>query len=200
VTAQIALPADKDLAAVVRGFVDYWSDPAPNRFGSFAWAPDVHLVAPFLEQTIGVTEGYQEMARMLSVFDSVVGEVHRWATTPDAVLIEWTMRARVGRRHLEVPFMDRITVRDGLIVERVAFMREFDLFRHVVVSPRAAVRAWRAGLAPFRWQRRLSRAMTSRRRFLPPSDLSAPAGGNTGEGPTAIRGRDRAVRRRGGSS
>ena len=74
---------------------------------------------PFGELSRGDLPGY--MAGLVAGIANHQITPLSWGPTPDGVLIEWLMTGRIGDAPLEVRGVDRFTLRDGLIVEGVAY-------------------------------------------------------------------------------
>ncbi|HWH32561.1 MAG TPA: nuclear transport factor 2 family protein [Egibacteraceae bacterium] len=148
---------DADAAArLAEAFAEAWARPSLAAFRPLL-ADDVRLSAPFMDDTAGVEEGLGELARLLRLWPDVRGEVHRWGATADGVLIEWTMRGRLGRADVAVPAVDRIVIRDGLIAERVAYFDTLPLLAAALRQPRLWPAVLRSGLGPSARLRRAAR-------------------------------------------
>ena len=72
------------------------------------------------------------------------GEVVRWGRTDDGVLIELTLRGTLGGRPLEWTVVDRIVLRDGIIVARRSYFDPLPLALPLLRSPRVALALLRA--------------------------------------------------------
>jgi hypothetical protein len=65
------------------------------------------------------------------------GEVERWAVGDDVAYVELTLRGTLGGRPIAWRTCDRITLRDGVAVERQAYFDPGPLVRAIVTRPRA---------------------------------------------------------------
>lgn len=107
-----------DGAAFVENWSQVWRDHDADRWVNLLHADGV-LRNPFGELKRDDLPGY--MAGLVSgIADHAISPL-AWGTTPDGVLIEWLMTGRLGERPLEVRGVDRFTLRDGRIVEGVAY-------------------------------------------------------------------------------
>lgn len=127
--------------AFVAGFVEGWRSPesaedAARHFEPLL-APDVRLIQPQLP--VGV--GYEDLRRrflepLFELMPDVRGEVDRWAARGDDVFIELTLIGTIGGRPVSMRACDRVTLRDGLAVERESHADPAPLLVAVARSPR----------------------------------------------------------------
>ena len=68
----------------------------------------------------------------------------------EVVLIELAIRARVGGRPVTLHTVDKITLRDGVAVERIATLDPLELLGAIALSPRSWPRFARIRLAGLR--------------------------------------------------
>jgi ketosteroid isomerase-like protein len=126
----------------VAGFAAGWAEPTDA--DSFAdhfepmMAEDIRLIQPQLPVTVGKRAFRECFARPLfELLSEVRGTVESWAVSGDVAFIELTIRGRLANRPVELRTVDRITLRDGLAVERVANFDPLPLLRAVALTPRA---------------------------------------------------------------
>jgi ketosteroid isomerase-like protein len=126
----------------VAGFAAGWAEPSDA--DSFAdhfepmMADDIRLIQPQLPTTVGKRAFREQFARpMFELLDDVRGTVESWAASGDVAFIELTIRGRVGGRPAELRTTDRVILRDGLAVERVAYTDPLSLLGAVALAPRA---------------------------------------------------------------
>jgi ketosteroid isomerase-like protein len=140
--AATSSPAEAAAAeAFVDGFVAGWRSPgsaeaAARRFERLV-APDVRLIQPQLP--VGV--GYEGLRRgflepLFELMPDVRCEVDRWAARGDDLFIELTLTGTVGGRTVRMRACDRVTLRDGLAVERESHADPAPLLAAVARSPR----------------------------------------------------------------
>jgi ketosteroid isomerase-like protein len=104
---------------------------------------DIRLIQPQLPQITGKRAFRQDFARPLfDLLSEIRGTVESWASQPqgdgEVVFIELTIHARLaGGRAVQMRTVDKITLRDGLAVERVANMDPLELLGPVALSPRS---------------------------------------------------------------
>ena len=141
------LVAERTAAEWVAGFAEGWR--APTDADSFCdhfdplLAEEIRLIQPQLPVVVGKRAFRDRFARPLfSLLSEVRGTVGDWAATQDGddefVFIELEIRGRVaGGRPVVLRTIDKITLRDGLAVERIASLDPTDLLRGVALSPRS---------------------------------------------------------------
>jgi hypothetical protein len=104
-------------------------------------APDVHLLGPQLPPLTGFDAFEQSFVKpMFSLIPDVRAEVERWAASDNAatdatVYIEVTMRGTIGRHPLSFRACDRLTLRDGIAIERESYFDPLPLLLGVLRSP-----------------------------------------------------------------
>ena len=130
----------------VEAFADGWRAPTDADSFSDHFAPylsdRIRLVQPQMHEVVGKEAFREQFARPLfDLFSEIRGTVGSWASTPDAdgevVLIELTIRARVGGRPVALHTVDKVTLRDGVAVERIATFDPLEVLGAVALSPRA---------------------------------------------------------------
>jgi len=144
-----------DVTRFVRAFADAWAQPTAERLGALLH-PDVRLVAPLMKVTVGKAASVEEMRRLLLLWPDVRIEVERWSGSGDLVFIEIAMRATFAGRPLSVRGIDRITLRDGLVVERVTYVADpLSMLAILLTRPTGWRRWWRSGVGSPRRRCRL---------------------------------------------
>jgi SnoaL-like protein len=139
--------AEGDWESVVRWFADGWdSPPSAHHFADHfnaGFHPDVRLVQPGAPTVIG-HDAFRALFRgIFSLTPDLRADVHRWAPSGDAVYIDFSLSGTVGRRRISWPVIDRITVRNGLVSERVSWFDPGTLYGAVARHPRSWPRAMR---------------------------------------------------------
>jgi len=126
----------------VAGFAAGWAEPTDA--DSFAdhfepmMAEEIRLIQPQLPTTVGKRAFRDQFARPLfELLTDVRGTVESWAASGDVVFIELVIRGRVGSRAAELRTVDKVILRDGLAVERVAYTDPLSLLGAVALAPRA---------------------------------------------------------------
>jgi ketosteroid isomerase-like protein len=149
---------DADVAARwVEGFAEGWRSPAgPEAFVEHVHpmlADDVRLIQPQLPTVVGRRAfAEQFVGPLFGLVGGIRGEVERWAAAGDTLYIELTLRGRLGRRPVAWRTCDRVTLRDGVAVERESYFDPLPLLAAVARSPRTwprflALRLRAAGLS-----------------------------------------------------
>jgi ketosteroid isomerase-like protein len=152
-----AAPAriDSPAEAFVEAFTDGWR--APIDADHFAehfeplLDPNVRLIQPGAPTTTGREAFRERFARPLfDLIPDLHGTVEGWAVREDTVYIELRLEGTVGRRPVMIRTCDRITLRDGRVVERLAHLDPTPLLAAVALTLRA-------------WPRAIRQQLTSRR-------------------------------------
>jgi SnoaL-like protein len=145
---------DGGAADFVRRFAEFWTAPSPERLHTVL-APQVRLVAPMTPTTHTLEEGKRTFAESLELIPDLTAEVHRWGTTDDGVLIEFTLSGSIGRGPISWHAVDRFVLGEGgLATERISY---FDSAPIAVTAARR-LRAWpRFARLQLRRLRRLSK-------------------------------------------
>jgi hypothetical protein len=139
--------ATRTAAEWVEGFAEGWRAPTDADSFSDHFEPllgdEMRLVQPQMPDRVGKRAFREEFARPLfSLLQDVRGTVGSWAATEkgdDTILfVELEIRARLaGGRPVTLRTTDRITLRSGVAVERIANLDPLELLGPVALSPRA---------------------------------------------------------------
>jgi hypothetical protein len=136
----------------VDGFVEGWRAPAsPERFAEHfrsLLADEVCLVGPQMP----ILRGFRAfavsfVAPTFALIPDLHGEVERWAGDDETIYIELTLRGTIGRRAISFRACDRISLRDGVCVERESYFDPSAILAAVARSPSAWPRFLRIQLA-----------------------------------------------------
>jgi ketosteroid isomerase-like protein len=128
--------------AWVEMFAAGWANPVDA--DTFAdhfephFQPDVRMIQPSMRPIVGKQRFREEFARPL--FDLVPdlhGTVENWAADGDVIYIELRLEGTIGRRRFTMHTCDRIKLRDGKAVERVAYLDASPLLKAVALTPRS---------------------------------------------------------------
>jgi ketosteroid isomerase-like protein len=153
----MAATAEDTTAAAewVAAFAEGWSDPADadafcDHFDPWL-DPQVRMIQPSLRPTVGREAFREEFARPLfNLVPDLHGTVENWAAAGDSLYIELRLEGTLGRRAFTVRTCDRIRLRDGKAVERVAYLDPAPLLKAVALSPRSWPRFIRSQLRSLR--------------------------------------------------
>ena len=127
-------------AEFVERFMRFWAAPDPAALDELLH-DDAHLVQPLMPEARSRAAYAQSTRRLLAVMPDLHGRTHRWGPTEDGVLIEHTLAGTLGGKALSWDLTDRITLRDGRVVERIAYFDPLPLLLGVVKRPRAWLRS-----------------------------------------------------------
>ncbi len=124
-------------ADFVKRFAEFWEAPAVSRLDTL-FAPDVRLSAPMIPTTRGADAGKRAFAELFELIPDMSAEVHRWGATHDGVLIEFTVRGRVGGAPISWESVDRFVLdANGLATERFTYFDSLPLVLSLLRRPRA---------------------------------------------------------------
>ncbi len=112
---------DATAADFVARFADFWRPPVDLAKLDSLLHPDVRLVAPGMEPTVGRAAGMAAFRNVFAMTPDLHLDVERWRGDADVVFIEVTLRGTLNGRVLAIPGVDRILLRDGMVLERVAY-------------------------------------------------------------------------------
>jgi ketosteroid isomerase-like protein len=129
-------------AAWVAMFAEGWANPVDT--DTFCdhfdpWHdPEVRMIQPSVRPTVGRKAFREEFARPLfTLVPDLHGTVENWSATGELVYIELRLEGTVGKRPFTLHTCDRIRLRDGKAVERVAYLDPAPLLKAVALSPRS---------------------------------------------------------------
>jgi ketosteroid isomerase-like protein len=135
---------DPDTAARtwVEAFAEGWRRPRdPESFAAHfrpLLAPEIRLIQPQLPEIRGHSAFEEEFVKPLfALFGDLHGEVERWASTGHSLYIELTLRGTLAGRPLSWRVCDRLTLRDGMAIERESYFDPSPLIAAVARTPRA---------------------------------------------------------------
>jgi ketosteroid isomerase-like protein len=142
-------------AAWVAMFAEGWANPIDT--DAFCdhfdpWLdPEVRMIQPSVRPTVGRKAFREEFARPLfTLVPDLHGTVESWSATGDRLYIELRLEGTIGKRPFTMHTCDRITLRDGKAIERLAYLDPAPLLKAVALSPRAWPRFIRAQLRSLR--------------------------------------------------
>jgi ketosteroid isomerase-like protein len=138
------VPSSAEAAAErwVADFAEGWRAPAgPEAFAAFfraRLAPDVRLIQPQLPTVTG-HRGFEEqfVKPLFELIPDIRGEVERWGARGDTLYIELVLRGHLAGRPLRWRVCDRVTLRDGVAIERESYFDPAPLIGAVARTPRA---------------------------------------------------------------
>jgi ketosteroid isomerase-like protein len=125
----------------VRGFEEGWDaarrpEDVAAYFGP-RFTPDAKLIQPQIPTGAG-RQGILDFARPLfTLMPDVRVTVDDWAVRGDTALIEITVAGTLGGKPVAFQAVDRITLRDGLAIERRTYTDPAPLVLAVLKRPRA---------------------------------------------------------------
>jgi len=135
---------------LVEFFADGWRIGArdPERFyAHFAsrLAPDALMTQPLAAPVRGPGGLRELFAPLFAAMPDFTVEVVRWGATDDGALIEIHLEGTLGRRRIAWEAVDRLVVRDGLIVARHSYFDPLPVALKLMRSPRLALAMLRRG-------------------------------------------------------
>ena len=131
-----------EVEAFVEAFGEGWRPPTSaesvTRHFLPMLQPDVRLIQPQLPVLVGHEQfrtGFVEP--LFELMPDIHGTVEHWAARGDVVYIVIALRGTLGGKPAGFTSCDRITLRDGLIAERIAYMDPTPLVQAAIGRPRA---------------------------------------------------------------
>jgi len=145
-SSAVDVPASKHLSPEqwVEEFEAGWrAEHGPGAFAEHFCrliSPDVRLVQPQLPPVRGHAAFRDSFVKpTFALIPDIHGEVERWAASEDGrtIFIELTLRGTVGRRQISLRACDRLSMRDGVAVERESYFDPGPLIAALARTPRA---------------------------------------------------------------
>jgi ketosteroid isomerase-like protein len=142
-------------ASWVAIFAQGWANPVDTDTFCDHFDPwfdrDVRMIQPSVPPIVGRKAFREEFARPLfTLVPDLHGTVENWAASGDLIYIELRLEGTVGKRRFTLRTCDRIKLRDGRAIERVAYLDPAPLLGAVARSPRAWPRFLRTQLRSLR--------------------------------------------------
>jgi hypothetical protein len=118
-------------------------------------APDVRLVQPQLPPLRDFEAFEQSFVEpTFALIPDIHGEVERWVASEDTIYIELTLQGTIGRRKIAFRACDRLSMRDGVAIERESYFDPAPLLAAVLCSPSTWPRFVRIQLGTLAQRRR----------------------------------------------
>ena len=134
-------------ADFVDGFAKSWAAPTVESHSAL-WHDDIVLIQPLMPKAVGRKECEEGFARLFRMIPDLHATVHRWSADGDIVFIEFTLAGTFGGRRIAWDAVDRITLREGLAVERVSYFDSVPLGIEMALRPRGWRQLATAGFRP----------------------------------------------------
>jgi hypothetical protein len=130
-----------DVEALVEEFDAKWRAGGPAREFVERFTPmldpQIRLVQPQVPTLVGLEAFERDFAEPLfELMPDARAAVRGWAAHGDVVYVECDLMGTIGRRRVKIRFCDRLTLREGRIAERVAFLDASPLLKAVALTPR----------------------------------------------------------------
>ena len=100
--------------------------------------------------TVGIPAARAGFAQLLATLPDLSGRVHRWSADDQAIYIDFSLSATLGRERFEWEAIDRFRLRDGLAIERVSYFDPLPLVAAVLRHPSVWPRLARLGIGQLR--------------------------------------------------
>jgi ketosteroid isomerase-like protein len=141
-TTTTASPPDGSAHEWVAGFAEGWRAPSgPDAFAAHfrrLLGSEIRLIQPQLPTVVGHRAFEEQFVRPLfALIPDLHGEVERWAAREETLYIELTLHGTLAGRPLSWRVCDRVTLRDGVAVERESYFDPAPLIAAVAKTPRA---------------------------------------------------------------
>jgi ketosteroid isomerase-like protein len=141
-TTAAASPADTSAHEWVAGFAEGWRAPGgPDAFAAHfrkMLGSEIRLIQPQLPTLVGHRAFEEQFVKPLfALIGDLHADVERWAAREDTLYIELTLRGTLAGRPLSWRACDRVTLRDGVAVERESYFDPAPLIAAIAKTPRA---------------------------------------------------------------
>jgi hypothetical protein len=128
--------------AWVEAFAEGWRAPAgAERFADHfePWLdPEIRLIQPQTPVIVGHAGFRQQFVRPLfALVPDLHGTVEGWAASGETLYIELRLEGTLGGRAVMMRTCDRVKLRDGIAVERVAYTDPTPLLATIARTPRS---------------------------------------------------------------
>lgn len=97
---------------------------------------DVRLIQPLSNPTSNKNQARKAFRQILFRFPGLRGEISGGLGIANDVLIDWTMIVPIGHRDIRIPMIDKVTLSDGMVLERTAYFDPTPLMGPITRSPR----------------------------------------------------------------
>jgi hypothetical protein len=133
-------PAPDPASVWVDAFAEGWRAPAgPEAFADHfeRWLdPQIRLVQPQTPPLVGHAAFREQFVRPLfALVPDLRGTVEGWASNGDTIYIELRLEGTVGRHRVTMHTCDRVELRDGVAIERIAYIDPTPLIAAIARTP-----------------------------------------------------------------
>ena len=118
----------------VARFADAWATPDLHKHRAL-WHPDVRLVQPMAPTAEGADACLGQMAGIFELIPDLRADVHGAEVSEDQAFIEFTLKGTFAGRPISWRAVDRFTLVDGLIAERVSYFDSLPLVLTLLKRP-----------------------------------------------------------------
>ncbi|WP_378733940.1 nuclear transport factor 2 family protein [Nocardia brasiliensis] len=127
-------PAPGTATEFVGRFEAFWASPDPTALSGLLH-PDAHLKQPLRPDMYSAAAYAEELGRLLRLCPDLAGHLLWWAEVHDGVVIEHTLSGTLAGKRFDLQVLDRITLRDGKVVERIAYFDPSPLVLTIATRP-----------------------------------------------------------------
>lgn len=115
-------------------FAEAWRKPSPENLVALLH-PEVTLYQPHLPPIHGKAAAFREFRRLLRWLPALRGEVDQFRGSDGVVFIEWRIIYPIGKEGFTVQAVDRLTLQEGLAIERAVYMDVRRLMLLIIFHP-----------------------------------------------------------------
>jgi SnoaL-like domain len=108
------------------------------------FAPTVRLSQPLWRTTRGLDGFERHLTGLQAIVPDLQGRVVGWAAAGEVLYVEFELTGTIARKRLRLRSCDRIVLRDGLAIERHAFIDLLPLLCAIATRPTVWPRAVRS--------------------------------------------------------
>jgi ketosteroid isomerase-like protein len=129
-----AVTRSPDASDFIVRFADAWAHPDLHKHRAL-WHPDVRLVQPMAPTAEGMDACLEQLSGIFRLIPDLRAEVHAGEASPTQAFIEFTLKGTFAGRPIAWQAVDRFTLADGLIVERVSYFDSLPLVLTMLRHP-----------------------------------------------------------------
>jgi hypothetical protein len=127
---------------IAKAFDEAWRKPSPDELICLIH-PNTVLYQPHLPPIHGRENAYREFELFLNWMPLFHGEVKHFVGRDQIVYIDWIMHFTIGRCHVPIRAIDKITLVDDLIHERAVYFNTLPLIKVIARTPSIWLQYWK---------------------------------------------------------
>ena len=145
-----AEPPSADALTWVDTFTEFWRPGAAETWRARyrdVFHPEVRLIQPLSPPAVGHEGVQQWMDSVFGLIPDLHADVEGWSATGNVLYVDFVLKGTVGGKPIAWRACDRITIEDGLLLERESYFDGMALLGQLLARPRAWPAIARSGSA-----------------------------------------------------